>query len=247
MRGQAWTRRVMIERGLICVGIALLTFSGGAKLTGEVQKQRDLKRFRAALIGTGSPSQAGETGSGDPVRGLDTSLWSPERITAYEESLRKDFGAPLAVLSIPKIGLEVPVLAGTDDLTLNRAVGLIEGTPRPGEVGNAGIAGHRDGFFRGLKDVGVGDTIEVRSLSARHSYVVESIRIVQPEDVFVLGPTPSPVLTLVTCYPFYFIGSAPQRYIVRAVKREPATQGASDRIPPEDSLVNTRKEASSTR
>ena len=179
----------MIERGLICVGIALLTFAGGAKLTGEVQKQRDLKRFRAALIGTGSPSQAGEAGSGDPVTGLDTSLWSPERIKAYEESLRKDFGAPLAVLSIPKIGLEVPVLAGTDDLTLNRAVGLIEGTPRPGEVGNAGIAGHRDGFFRGLKDVGVGDTIEVRSLSARHSYVVESIRIVQPEDVSVLDRT----------------------------------------------------------
>jgi sortase A len=237
----------MIERGFICVGIALLTFAGGAKLTGEVQKQRDLKRFRAALIGTGSPSPAGEAGSGDPVGGLDTSLWSPERIRAYEESLQKDFGAPLAVLSIPKIGLEVPVLAGTDDLTLNRAVGLIEGTPRPGEVGNAGIAGHRDGFFRGLKDIAVGDTIEVRSLSARHSYVVESIRIVQPEDVFVLGPTPSPVLTLVTCYPFYFIGSAPQRYIVRAVKHDPAVTTESDRVPPEHSSASTRKEASPTR
>ncbi len=240
-------RRVVVERSLIFVGIALLTFAGGAKLTGEVQKQRDLKRFRAALVGTGHPSPAGETGSGVPATGLDTSLWSPERIRAYEESLRKDFGAPLAILSIPKIGLEVPVLAGTDDLTLNRGVGLIEGTPRPGEVGNAGVAGHRDGFFRGLKDIGVGDTIEVRSLSARHTYVVESIRIVQPEDVSVLDPTSSPVLTLVTCYPFYFIGSAPQRYIVRAVKHDPAISTESGRSPPEDSLVSARKEAPSTR
>ena len=237
----------MVERGLIFVGIVLLTFAGGAKLTGEVQKHRDVRRFRAALGASAIPSPAGETGSGVPATGLDTSLWSPERIRAYEESLRKDFGAPLAILSIPKIGLEVPVLAGTDDLTLNRGVGLIDGSPRPGEIGNSGIAGHRDGFFRGLKDVGVGDAIEVLSLSARHSYVVESIRIVQPEDVSVLDPTSSPVLTLVTCYPFYFIGSAPQRYIVRAVKHTPAITTESDRIPPEDSLASARKEAPSTR
>ena len=229
MRDQQLRRRVLVERGLVFVGLALLTFAGGAKLTGEVQKQRDVRRFRSALVATGAPAA-----------GLDTSLWSPERIRAYEESLRKDFGAPLAVLSIPKIGLEVPVLPGTDDLTLNRGVGLIEGTPRPGEIGNAGVAGHRDGFFRGLKDVGMGDTIEVRSLSTRHSYVVESIRIVQPDDVSVLDPTSSPVLTLVTCYPFYFIGSAPQRYIVRAVKRGPAITKESDRIPPEDSLARAR-------
>jgi sortase A len=247
MRDRPLTSRIVIERGLIFVGIALLTFAGGAKLTGEVQKQRDVRRFRTALVAVGAPSPAGEAGSGVPATGLDTSLWSPERIRAYEESLRKDFGAPLAILSIPKTGLEVPVLAGTDDLTLNRGVGLIDGTPRPGEIGNAGVAGHRDGFFRCLKDVGVGDTIEVRSLSARHSYIVESIRIVQPEDVSVLDPTPSPVLTLVTCYPFYFIGSAPQRYIVRAVKHDAAVTTESDSIPPEDSLVSARKEAPSTR
>lgn len=240
-------RRAVVERCLIFVGIALLTFAGGAKLTGEVQKQRDLKRFRAALVGAGRTSPAGEPGAGVPATGLDTSLWSPERIRAYEESLRKDFGAPLAILSIPKIGLEVPVLAGTDDLTLNRAVGLIDGTPRPGQIGNSGIAGHRDGFFRGLKDIGVGDMIEVRSLSDRQSYVVESVRIVQPEDVSVLDPTSSPVLTLVTCYPFYFIGSAPQRYIVRAVKNDPAATTESDRSPPEESLARARKEAPSTR
>ena len=241
------TGRVVIERSLISVGIALLTFAGGSKLTGEVQKHRDLKRFRAALVATGTPAPAGETGSGRTAAGLDTSLWSPERIKAYEESLRKDFGAPLAVLSIPKIGLEVPVLAGTDDLTLNRGVGLIDGTPRPGEPGNVGIAGHRDGFFRGLKDVGVGDTIEVMSLSARHSYIVESIRIVPPDDVSVLDATSSPVLTLVTCYPFFFVGSAPQRYIVRAVEHGAVVPADSVHVSPEVPPASVRKEASSTR
>ncbi len=246
-KGQQMAGLTVIERSLVALGLLLLVLAGGAKLVGEVQKQRDLRRFEAAFAAAGSPSTAGETGAGGPTTGLDTSLWSPERIRAYEESLRKDFGAPLAVLSIPRIGLEAPVLAGTDDLTLNRAVGLIEGTPRPGEAGNSGIAGHRDGFFRGLKDVVAGDVLEVRSLSGRHSYVVESIRIVQPEDVWVLEPTPSPVLTLVTCYPFYFVGSAPQRYIVRAVKRDEAAPTRSVHVSPGDSPASARKEAASPR
>lgn len=243
MRLQPLAGRRVIERSLIALGVVLLVLSGGAKLTGEVQKQRDLKRFEAAFAAAGSPSTAGDAGPGDPTTPLDTSLWSPERIKAFEESLREDLGVPLSILSIPKIGLEVPVLPGTDDLTLNRAVGLIEGTARPGEIGNSGIAGHRDGFFRGLKDVVAGDAIEVRSLSGRRSYVVESIRIVQPEDVWVLEPTSSPVLTLVTCYPFYFIGSAPQRYIVRAVSRDPAVPPESVRKPSQAPPERARKEA----
>jgi len=243
MRFQPLAGRRVIERSLIALGIVLLVLSGGAKLVGEVQKHRDLKRFEAALTAGVSTSPAASAGSGGSTSGLDTSLWSPERIQAYEESLRKDFGAPLSILSIPKIGLEVPVLAGTDDLTLNRAVGLIEGTPRPGEMGNSGIAGHRDGFFRGLKDVVAGDVIEVRSLSARRSYVVESIRIVQPEDVWVLAPTSSPVLTLVTCYPFYFIGSAPQRFIVRAVGHDAGVPPEPVRTTSEAPPEHVRKEA----
>ncbi len=245
MRGQPLTGRVVVERSLISVGIALLVFAAGAKLTGQVQKQRELQRFATALEAAGSSSGSGEAGASASPAGLDTRLWSRERIRAYEESLRKDFGAPLAILSIPKIDLEVPVLPGTDDLTLNRAVGLIEGTPRPGEIGNSGIAGHRDGYFRGLKDIEVGDTIEVRSLSSRHVYVVDSIRIVEPKEVSVLDPTPVPVLTLVTCYPFYFVGSAPQRYIVRAVKRDEAVGARSDRIPPGEPPTGARKEATS--
>jgi sortase A len=247
MRAGSRTARVVAERSLLWVGVALLLFAGGAKVTGEVQKRRDVQRFRTALATAGSASPAAEGGQGSAPADLDTSLWSPERIKAYEESLRKDPRTPLAILSIPKIGLEAPVLEGTDDLTLNRGVGLIEGTPRPGESGNSGIAGHRDGFFRGLKDVGVGDTMELLTLSARRTFVVESVRIVSPSDVSVLDPTPSPTLTLVTCYPFYFVGSAPQRYIVRAVERAEPPSGASavrSSAPPASSV---RKEDSSTR
>ena len=110
----------------------------------------------------------------------------------------------------------MPVYDGTDDLTLNRGVGRIIGTARLGEEGNTGIAGHRDGFFRGLKDIAPGDTVELKLLSRVDQYVVENIQITSPEDVSVLQPTAKPSLTLVTCDPFYFAGSAPQSYIVSA-------------------------------
>jgi sortase A len=128
-----------------------------------------------------------------------------------------DTASPLAVLRIPKTHLEVAVLRGTDDATLNRGVGHIDGTALPGEHGNAGIAGHRDGFFRSLKDLGPADIIEIESPQGKETYRVERIWVVDPDEVSVLDPTPTRSLTLVTCYPFYFVGPAPQRYIVRAV------------------------------
>ena len=128
---------------------------------------------------------------------------------------------PLVVLRIARIHLVVPVLEGTSDVTLNRGVGHIEETAMPGTGGNSGIAGHRDGFFRGLKDVGLGDTIELETLQEKQIYRIDRAWIVDPEDVSVLDPTPEQSITLVTCYPFYFVGSAPQRYIVRAVRAEP--------------------------
>jgi sortase A len=120
------------------------------------------------------------------------------------------------VLRISKIGLEAPLLDGTDALTLNHGLGRISGTARPGEPGNLGIAGHRDSFFRRLKDLGSGDTVDLTTGSGVDHYVVDQIEIVRPNDVHVLEPRPVPSLTLVTCYPFYFIGSAPLRYVVHA-------------------------------
>ncbi|HEU4891161.1 MAG TPA: class D sortase [Vicinamibacterales bacterium] len=151
-------------------------------------------------------------------------LWSPERIAAWRLTLEKPTPPPLGLLRIARIALEVPILEGTDEWTLNRSVGHIAETAAPGTDGNSGIAGHRDGFFRGLKDVRVGETLELETLRGKHTYRIERIWIVAPEDVTVLDPTPAPSVTLVTCYPFYYIGSAPQRYIVRAVRQSTWTK-----------------------
>jgi sortase A len=163
-------------------------------------------------------SEVNPTLVGDPVSsfGVDFTLWSPKRAQAYKESLAAKTDKPLAVLRIPNIHLEVPVYNNTDDLTLDRGVGRILGTAQVGEAGNLGIAGHRDGFFRGLKDVAVHDEIDLVRIGQTDSYAVEKVEIVKPDDVSVLAPTPAPTLTLVTCFPFYFVGSAPKRYIVTA-------------------------------
>jgi sortase A len=203
----------------------LLVAYFGARGYGALMSRRELRRFEQARVAVENRRSAyavpGKTSS-VPLPSpspADTRLWSTKRIRAYEESARANARAPLAVLRIPKIRLEVAVLDGTDDLTLNRAVGRIDGTARPGEPGNIGIAGHRDGFFRGLKDLARGDPVEFVTLSGVDSYVVDDIRIVDPTEVRVLEPTAVPALTLVTCYPFYHVGAAPKRFIVRAVKR----------------------------
>jgi len=108
------------------------------------------------------------------------------------------------------------VLEGTDDMILDRGVGHIIGTDGPDGNGNIGIAGHRDGFFRVLKDVGPGDEIELVTRRGTDIFKVDQVTLVLPNDVSVLQRRETRSLTLVTCYPFYFIGSAPQRYIVQA-------------------------------
>lgn len=153
-------------------------------------------------------------------------LWDSARIRAYQRSLGQTIPAPEGIVRVPRAGIEVPLLEGTSSLAMNRGVGHVAGTALPGERGNLAIAGHRDGFFRGLKDVSVGDVVEVErprhaeeaGATTRHTdrYVIRAIKIVAPSDVSVLQPTPEPTLTLITCYPFYFVGAAPQRYIVQA-------------------------------
>ncbi|HKY33745.1 MAG TPA: class D sortase [Candidatus Polarisedimenticolia bacterium] len=155
---------------------------------------------------------------------FDQSEWSDRRRRAYREALGDDVNLPLGRLEIPSIGLDVMVLQGTDDWTLNRAVGHIEGTAHPDEPGNVGIAGHRDGFFRGLRHLTLGQRIHMTTLEGNYQYVVRSIDVVRPSQVEVLDPTPRPALTLVTCYPFYHVGTAPQRYIVRAERVESAAR-----------------------
>ena len=206
--GRAW---LWAEYAVMAFGVMCLVTWGALHIDGLTGARRELARFaalkRAAPLTTAPP---------------DLSLWDPKRISAWRTDLQKPAPAPLAVLRIPKIRLEVAVLPGTDDFTLNRAVGHIEDTAMPGTDGNSGIAGHRDGFFRGLKDVGVGDAIEIETLHGKEVYHVERVWVVYPQEVSVLDATPTRSLTLVTCYPFYHVGPAPQRYIVRAVRVDTA-------------------------
>ena len=144
-------------------------------------------------------------------------LWSPGRVKAYKAALLQETPPTLAILRIPRLELEVPVYDGTTDAVLDLAAGRIEGTALPGTVGNIGIAAHRDGFFRVLKDVKEGDALVLETPVATEHYRIEWIRITTPQDVSVIDPTPHPAVTLVGCFPFYHRGAAPQRFIVRAV------------------------------
>jgi sortase A len=119
-------------------------------------------------------------------------------------------------IEIPRLLLSAVVVEGVDRRTLRRAVGHIPGTVLPGEPGNVGITGHRDTFFRPLKDLRINDEIQLSTLKGTFKYEVESLRVVEPDNVGVLAPSGENVLTMVTCYPFYYVGPAPKRWIVRA-------------------------------
>ena len=125
-------------------------------------------------------------------------------------------GDILGRMDIPRLGISVAVLQGTSSRMLRRGVGHIEGTPLPGEAGNSGIAGHRDTFFRELKDVRKDDEIQLQTATGLFRYRVDWVKVVAPDDTSVLTPSSEAALTLVTCYPFYFVGPAPSRFVVRA-------------------------------
>ena len=148
----------------------------------------------------------------------DLSFYSPlpirTRITTPTST--PGIGSAIAVLEIPRVDLSSVVLQGSDDRTLRRGPGHLENTPLPGEPGNVVIAGHRDTFFRALRDVRPGDDIFVDAPPGRVHYRVTSTRVVNAYDLSVLGPTSDAVLSLITCYPFWVLGPAPDRFVVRA-------------------------------
>jgi sortase A len=122
----------------------------------------------------------------------------------------------LGRLDIPRLDLSVMLLDGVDDATLRLGPGHIPGTALPGQAGNSGIAGHRDTFFRGLESIQEDDEITLKTLDGEYHYRVDTIRVVDPADVEVLQDSGTPLLTLVTCYPFRLIGPAPKRFVVQA-------------------------------
>ena len=205
-RGAVRARRAAVlrvcERGFAALGALLLVCHALACAHAAWFQSREQRAFERALAEVAQAQH-------------DRSEWSSERIRRFEES-RGALPEALARLDVPDAGLSVMVLEGTDPWTLNRAVGRIEGTARPGEDGNIGIAGHRDGFFRGLRHLEIGDALMLTTLEGVAYYEVVELSVVSPVDVEVLGPTAEPALTLVTCYPFYYVGDAPERFVVRS-------------------------------
>ena len=141
---------------------------------------------------------------------------APPAVAAARKRTPPAPGSLIGRLEVPRLGLSVITREGTDARTLRRAVGHVPATALPGEHGNAAFAGHRDTFFRGLKNIRRGDRVVITTAEGSHTYIVRDTTIVTPRDVSVLDPTDTATLTLVTCYPFNFIGAAPKRFIVRA-------------------------------
>ena len=131
-------------------------------------------------------------------------------------------GEPIGVLNIPRLGVSAVVAEGDDAGTLKVGIGHLPDTPMPWRDGNSALAAHRDTFFRPLKDVRVGDELYLTTPGHRElRYLVRETMVVRPDDLWVLDPTRVPTLTLITCYPFYFVGDAPQRFVVRAERVRP--------------------------
>jgi sortase A len=217
----------ILEGGLLFLGLLLLVVFAFAHIHRFIMFRAEMAKFEAGQLESSKGGAAGmeaidgaiHNGGLHQARETRYSPWGNQRTKEYQANLGKPVES-LAVLRIPALHLEVPVLEGTDAVTLNRGVGRIAGTSLPGEGGNIGIAGHRDGFFRRLKDIRTGDAIELVTISGTDVFVVDQIRITSPADVSALRPRAKHSLTLVTCYPFYFVGPAPSRYIVEASLRQ---------------------------
>jgi sortase A len=119
-------------------------------------------------------------------------------------------------MEVPRLGLKAIFVQGDSPRILRRAVGHIPETALPGELGNVVLTGHRDTFFRALRNIQLGDEIKIKTLDGEFEYQVKSTEVVLPRDVQVLQPSGENTLTLVTCFPFYYVGAAPKRFIVRA-------------------------------
>jgi sortase A len=195
------------------IGILTLGYVGYVLLDARLYQADQSRRFQQELNGL-KPSIVSD-------EHVQVSAISPA--PAKESFMRADridiagiSRTPLGRIEISTIGLEAMILEGTDARTLRRAVGHIPGTPLPGQRGNVAITGHRDTFFRPLRNIRKDDEIKLTTLSGSYRYWVDSIKVVEPEDMDVLDNSDEAILTLVTCYPFYYVGPAPKRFIVRA-------------------------------
>jgi sortase A len=233
--GIGWSVLRKIQAAMLSIGMALGAIYVAARIEGYYSSRSAIERFDSVepaattdeISQDNTAAAKPNSNNGAQDTEWDFNGWGEARIRAYVDAAKRAGGDPLALLQIPKIQLQAPVFDGTDSLTLNHAVGRIAGTAKPGEAGNVGLAGHRDGFFRGLKDIQPGDEIDLKRHGGTDVYIVDRIQIVNPRDVSVLQDQDRSALTLVTCYPFYFVGSAPKRYVVAAFLKQHSMAGTT--------------------
>lgn len=214
-----------IEAACWILGLALLATYAAVRVWAEEERAAAVARLSAPPPAVNRPVDV-------ELAAPDQSLWSRQRIAAFAALARAEPPRPMGVLRAPALGLEVPVFAGVTEANLTRGVALIDANRPLDAGGNIGIAGHRDGFFRVLENVRIGDVLLLDTGRSVRRYVVSELAVVRPTDVHVLGQTREDALTLVTCFPFYFVGPAPGRYIVRALRDtdiEPARSFTEDK------------------
>ena len=209
------------------LGFALLSYALLLKLHEANASEAGLQAFAlaaAAEVSTSNPAPDTTSISAETApdiaqpQAVDQSLWSSKRITQFEDINKTNKETPLAVLRIDDLNIQVPIYAGASDFNLNRGAGWVEETAPLDGRGNIAIAAHRDSFFRALKDAKKGQKMTLQTLHGTRHFTLSDIQIINPSDTSVLEPSRDSKLTLVTCYPFYHVGSAPQRYIVTATE-----------------------------
>jgi sortase A len=208
-----WIERALLSIGILCLGIyayALLE-----SRVYEFWENRKLESLAAQGAGASSAVPAQENRA---LAAFQPDEKAPQ--PARPEIPAPEAGELIGRIEIPNIGVSAIIQEGVASRTLRRGAGRIPGTALPWEEGNVGIAAHRDRFFRGLKDIQKDDLVTLTTVHGTYQYRVESTEVVTPRDTHVLAETGDDTLTLVTCYPFYYVGSAPKRFIVRAQRIE---------------------------
>jgi sortase A len=186
-----------LSRFCVAAGATLITVCASYRVGASVYQAHYDRRFNPVVIASAPEAMSSTAGA------------------------KLDVGSPIGKIQVPRLGLSVVILEGDDDRILRLGAGHIPGTAWLGQTGNTGIAAHRDTFFRPLRLIRSGDLVRLVSENQAYDYRVEFTEVVTPNRVEVLDQTAEPTLTLVTCYPFFFVGPSPKRFIVRAQLQQP--------------------------
>jgi sortase A len=217
-----WLYRALITLGVLCLSFYAFFTTKTAIYQHQAKSQLDrmIAGRDAPVVPPASQPAAPAADSGPE----SPTMTRPLSVTPQSAPLAR--GSLIGRVDVPRLGLSAAIAEGDDDATLGKAVGHLPDTPLPWQqTGNAAFAAHRDGLFRPLRDIQINDEVKVVTPRGEFLYRVKKTQVVNPEDVWVLAPTATPSVTLITCYPFSFVGHAPKRFIVQAERVVPELTG----------------------